>query len=203
MAVRDDDRSFDDADAPPAPRLDTGRVLRIAAVVVVALGGWAWGAWQHFVVLPRSADIARIGTALDLVDRFVDTPAHVAYVQLADDMKPWWDQIDDLQRRIQAEGDDGVRDGLIAERDASLVAFVREHRLGDKIDLLIGSFDEFTRCLDTARCDEDTIARAISIDVKRIYRTYRPYILHRRGDGRPEDRDYGHHLEDLYFRLVG
>jgi len=176
--------------------------LRLAGIVVVAAGGWAWGAWEHFVVAPRTQDIARITYTLDLVDRFDDTEAHKAYVQLAADMKPWWDQIEDLQRRIQTANADDAREALIAERDASLLAFVRDRGLAPKIDLLVHSFDEFIRCLDTRVCDQEVLDKAIGIDVKRIYRTFRPYILMKRAAG-GTDAGYGRELEDLFFRLLG
>ena len=177
--------------------------LRIGVVAAVALGGWGWGAWEHFVAVPRVHDVARITYTLDLVDRFDDTEAHRAYVELASDMKPWWDSIEDLQRRIQAASDDDSRDVLIAQRDASLLAFINDNGLAARVDLLVGSFDEFTRCLNAKVCDQDVLDKAIGIDVRRIYRTYRPYILSRRNDGKPEDRDYGRDLEDLFFRFVG
>lgn len=177
--------------------------LRGTVIAAVAAAGWGWGAWEHFVVNPRAQDIARITYTLDLVDRFDDAEAHKAYVQLASDMKPWWDSIEDLQRRIQAAPGDDIRDQLIAERDASLLVFVRDHDLEPRIDLLIGSFDEFTRCLNAKVCDQDVLDKAIGIDVRRIYRTYRPYILAKRTSGRPADHDFGRDLEDLFFRFVG
>lgn len=173
----------------------------MAAIAGVSLGGWAWGAWEHFVAAPHSRDVARITYTLELIDRFDDTEAHRAYVQLASDMKPWWDQIEDLQRRIQAAAGDDAREALIAERDASLLAFIRDQGLGPRIDLLIAAFDEFMRCLDTGVCDQDVIDKAIGIDVKRIYRTFRPYILMRRTTG--GDAGYGKDLEDLFFRFLG
>jgi len=198
-------RSMTERTAAPA----TGRPWRdrpwgrIGAVAIFAVGGWALAGWQYFVALPQAANTARVAYALDLVDRFDDTPAHLAYVQLAADMKPWWDSIEDLQRRIQAAESDDARDALIAERDASLIGFVQEHRLADKVDLLIASFDTFTRCIAAEACDGEIVQKAISIDVKRIYRTFRPYILNRRGDGKAEDKDFGRPLEELYFRFVG
>jgi hypothetical protein len=174
--------------------------LRIGAIAAVALAGWGWGAWEHFVAAPRTQNITRITYTLDLIDRFDDTEAHKAYVQLATDMKPWWDQIEDLQRRIQSTPGDDIREALIAERDASLLAFIESHDLGPKIDLLIGAFDEFVRCLDTTVCDQDVLDKAIGIDVKRIYRTYRPYILARRARG---ETAYAKDLEDLFFRFLG
>ena len=177
--------------------------LGATAIVVVAVGGWIWGAWEHFVVVPQATNTARVAYALELVDRFDDTPAHLAYVQLASDMKPWWDSIDDLQRRIQAAENDEARDMLISERDASLAAFIQDKKLGDKIDLLINAFDTFTRCIAAEACDAEIVQRAIAIDVKRIWRTYRPYILNRRASERPEDKDFGRPLEELYFRFVG
>jgi hypothetical protein len=199
-----------DDDAPSPVNERTGRAIEgwrgrrtwfaTAVIAVFALGGWVWGAWEHFVAAPRTQNIVRITYTLDLIDRFDDTEAHKAYVQLASDMKPWWDRIEDLQRRIQATPGDDAREALIAERDASLLAFIKEQNLGPKIDLLTGAFDEFVRCLDTAVCDLDVLDKAIGIDVKRIYRTYRPYILMRRASG---DAGYAKELEDLFFRFLG
>lgn len=183
-----------------------GRVRRVAGfggLAVFALGGWVWAAWAHFVEVPRTANTARVTYALDLVDRFADTPAHHAYIELAADMKPWWDAIEDLQRRIQAARTDEERDELIAERDASLVKFVQDQKLAAKVDLLIESFDTFTRCLVAHVCDEEVVAGAIAIDVKRVWRTFRPYILHRRNAPEGAGRSFGRDLEDLYFRFVG
>jgi hypothetical protein len=199
-----------DDDAPNSISERTGRDIGgwrgrrswavTTVIAVVALGGWAWGAWEHFVAAPRTQNIVRITYTLDLIDRFDDTDAHKAYVQLASDMKPWWDRIEDLQRLIQATPGDEAREALIAERDASLLAFIKDQNLGPKIDLLTGAFDEFIRCLDTAVCDLDVLDKAIGIDVKRIYRTYRPYILMKRAGG---DAGYAKDLEDLFFRFLG
>lgn len=198
----DDIETARDSKAGARWRAAAGGWPRTALVVGLGLGGWAWGAYEHFVVSPRGQDVARITYALDLVDKFDDTPAHRAYVELAFDMKPWWDSIEDLQRQIQAATADDARDALIARRDASLLAFIHEHGLEKKIDLLIGSFDTFVRCLDTNVCDPDVLDKAIGIDVKRIYRTYRPYILARRAAG-GESATYGKDLEDLFFRFIG
>ena len=187
-------------DAPAAPRSDLRRLALLAAV---AAAGWGVAAWQYVVVLPRAASTARVSYALELVDQFDDTPAHLAYVQLSSDMKPWWDQIEDLQRKIQSAGDDETRDRLIAERDASLVGFVRDRGLAGKVDLLVASFDTFTRCIAAEACDADIVQKAMAIDVKRIWRTFRPWILDKRANGRAEDKDFGRPLEELYFRFVG
>lgn len=178
------------------------RRLRDASLAGVALAGWGWGAWEHFVATPRIQDVARVTYSLALVDRFDDTEAHRVYVRLASDMKPWWDEIDDLQRRIQGATSDEAREALIAERDVSLLAFIRSRDLPPKIDVLIHSFDEFLRCLDTQVCDQDVLDKAIGIDVRRIYRTFRPYILSRRNGG-GEDATYGKELEELFFRFLG
>lgn len=178
------------------------RTLPFALATLIAVGGWSWAAYEHFVRVPAAENNARVAYALDLVDRFDDTAAHKAYIDLATEMKPWWEAIEDLQRRIQNAPNDDMRDALIAERDASLITFVDGHDLAPKIDLLIGSFDMFTRCLVVSVCDETAIERAISIDVKRIWRTFRPWVLHRRTT-LPGDRAYGRDLEDLYFRFVG
>jgi len=173
---------------------------RWSALAVVALGGWVWGAWEHFVAAPSNEEVARVTFSLAMVDRFEDTEAHRAYVQLAGDMKPWWEEIDPLQHRIQTATTDEAREALITERDASLLAFIQDRGLTPKVDLLVRSFDEFLRCLDTRVCDRDVLDKAIGIDVKRIYRTFRPYILSRRAAG---DAGYGKELEELFFRFLG
>lgn len=175
---------------------------RWGALAVVALGGWTWGAWEHFVAAPSDQEVARVTFSLAMVDRFDDTEAHRAYVQLAGDMKPWWESIDSLQHRIQTATTDEAREALIAERDASLLAFIQDRGLVQKVDLLVRSFDEFLRCLDTRVCDRDVLDKAIGIDVKRIYRTFRPYILSRRAAG-GEGAAYGKELEELFFRFLG
>ena len=175
----------------------------VAVGALVAAGGWAWAAWEHFVALPRAMNTAKVAYALQLVDQYDDTPAHLAYVQLSTDLKPWWDEIEPLQRRLQEAKDDETRDGLIAERDASLIVFLRDRGLAAKVDLLVASYDVFNRCLAAAACDDETIQRSIAIDVKRIWRTFRPWILEKRASGKAEDKDFGRPLEDLYFRFVG
>ena len=202
--------SREDAERPQSPSRSRARGETAdtrwrglsAAAILFASVGWGLAGFEHFVAVPRAENTARVAYALDLVDHFDDTPAHRAYVDLATDMKPWWEAIEDLQHRIQTAHDDAARDALIAERDASLIAFVESHGLAGKIDLLIGSFDTFTRCLLAAVCDEAIVEQAISIDVKRIWRTFRPWVMHRRGAG-DGDRAYGRDLEDLYFRFVG
>lgn len=181
-----------------------GMPKRVMAVgVVVALSGWAAAAWEHFVVLPRAMNTSKVAYALQLVDQFDDTAGHLAYVQLSSDLKPWWDEIEPLQRRLQEAKDDEARDGLIAERDASLIVFLRDRGLVAKVDLLVSSYDVFNRCLASEACDGETIQRAIAIDVKRIWRTFRPWILEKRASGKAEDKDFGRPLEELYFRFVG
>jgi len=205
-AVQTTDRAIDAFDASPSsPSRDVWPASArrwMATACFVAATGWAAAGYELLVAVPHAANTARVAYALDLVDRFDDLPAHKAYVELASDMKPWWDAIEDLQHRIQTAADDATRDTLIGERDASLIAFVDGHGLASKVDLLIGSFDAFTRCLVAAVCDEGIVERSISIDVKRIWRTFRPWVMHRRTTP-PEDRTYGRDLEDLYFRFVG
>lgn len=83
-----------------------------------------------------------------------------------------------------------------------LMDFIAQHRLTADIDLLINSFDQFQRCLQIAACDEDALRKSIAVDVKRIYRTFRPYIQTERESGRPGTEDFGRDLEDLFFRFV-
>jgi hypothetical protein len=118
-------------------------------------------------------------------------------------MKPWWDEIEDMQRQIAATTDDDARAKLIATRDETLLTFIRDHDLAARIDMLIASFNSFKRCLDVDACDDDALRKSISIDVKRIYRTFRPYIESLRASGKPGSGDFGRDLEDLFFEFVG
>jgi hypothetical protein len=177
------------------------RAAAFGCVALVATGGWGWGAFEHFVRVPAAQETQRIAYTLDLVDRFYEMPAHDAYMRLSDDLKPWWSTIEPIQREIAAAKDDETRNALIAKRDASLDAFIREKGLAPRIDLLVQSFDQFTRCLGLKICDENILRGAISIDVKRIYRTFRPYILKRREGTLVEDKEFGRDLEDLFFRF--
>jgi hypothetical protein len=192
-------------DAPKSPDARARRVLLIGLgfAVVVALGGWGTAGYLYFVALPDVATAHKVAYALELVDRFGDSPAHQVYMQLADDMKPWWDQIDEMQRKIATATDDDVREKLIAQRDETLVTFIHEHYLSNRIDMLITSFGQFNRCLDIGACDEDALRKSISIDVKRIYRTFRPYIEAVRASNEPGREYFGRDLEDLFFRFVG
>lgn len=174
-----------------------------ALAAVLAVGGWGTAAYLYFVSMPAAMNAHKVAFTLELVERFGDSPAHQVYMKLSDDMKPWWDSIEDMQRQIAATTDDAAREKLIARRDETLITFIREHYLSNQIDLLISSFSRFNRCLAVNACDEDTVRKSISIDVKRIYRTFRPYIESVRASGRAGTDDFGRDLEDLFFRFVG
>ncbi|TPQ50387.1 hypothetical protein C2U72_13725 [Prosthecomicrobium hirschii] len=156
----------------------------------------------HFAVWAPNAQ--RVSVALDLVDRFSDGDAQRAYVKLSDDLKPWWDMIQDQQRKIMAATVESEREALIASRDELLLAFIRDHNLAAPIDQLVDSFEPFDRCLTVHACDEDVIRRSIAIDVKRLYRTFKPYIQAKRDAPKPEerDKDFGKGLESLFFRFL-
>lgn len=173
----------------------------VAAGAVAALG-WCTAAYLYFVAMPDAIDAHKVAYTLELVERFGDSPAHQVYMKLSDDMKPWWDSIEETQRQIAATTDESAREKLIAKRDETLIAYIRTHYLANQIDLLINSFSRFNRCLALNACDQDTLKKAISIDVKRIYRTFRPYIESVRASGRAGTDDFGRDLEDLYFRFV-
>jgi hypothetical protein len=188
----------------------TGRVaaLRrpgmILGFALFAGAGWGWAAWERFVEVPQAIAGQRIATALDMVDKFADGEAQRAYVKLSEDLRPWWSMIQDQQRRILAAKDDGERDSLITHRDEMLLAFIREHDLGAAIELLVNAFDQFDRCLGVEACDEEIVRKSIAIDVKRIYRTFKPYIQARRDSGAAgeRDKDFGKGLENLFFRYL-
>jgi hypothetical protein len=173
----------------------------VAAGAVAAVG-WCTAAYLYFVAMPDAIDAHKVAYTLELVERFGDSPAHQVYMKLSDDMKPWWDSIEETQRQIAATTDESAREKLIAKRDETLIVYIRTHYLANQIDLLINSFSRFNRCLALNACDQDTLKKAISIDVKRIYRTFRPYIESVRGSGRAGTDDFGRDLEDLYFRFV-
>ncbi|MDR3493712.1 MAG: hypothetical protein P4L82_03830 [Ancalomicrobiaceae bacterium] len=196
--------SLNEADGPQANAPEV-RGLRLlpALALLFGLSGWATAGYLYFVSLPDAASMQKVAYALDLVDRFGDSPAHQAYMRLGDEMKPWWDGIDELQRQIAATGGEDARATLIAKRDATLLKFIHDQHLDGDIDLLVASFDQFERCLQVGACDEDTLRRSISVDIKRIYRTFRPYIQSVRESGKPGDEDFGRDLEDLFFRFVG
>ena len=179
------------------------RQLGFGVAIFAAISGWGAAGYLYFVALPTAASAHKIADTLDLVDRFEESPAHDVYMQLGDDMKPWWDQIDDMQRHIAATADDGAREKLIAQRDDTLITFIHAHLLSSRIDMLIGSFNQFNRCLAIGACDEDALRKSISIDVKRIYRTFRPYIESVRASNQAGKDDFGRDLEDLFFRFVG
>lgn len=170
---------------------------------IVGVAGWCAAAYLYFVAMPDAIDAHKVAYTLELVERFGDSPAHQVYMKLSDDMKPWWDSIEETQRQIAATTDEDAREKLIAKRDETLIVYIRAHYLSNQIDLLINSFSRFNRCLALNACDQETLKKAISIDVKRIYRTFRPYIESVRTSGRAGTDDFGRDLEDLFFRFVG
>lgn len=198
--------SLDDANASAADKSQArGGKFAFMPVLALILGlsGWATAAYLYFVAIPSAASQQKVAYALDLVDRFGDSQAHQAYMRLGDEMKPWWDGIDELQRQIAATASEDARAILIAKRDAMLLKFIHDQNLATDIDLLVASFDQFERCLHVDACDEETLRRSISVDIKRIYRTFRPYIQTVRDSGKPGAEDFGRDLEDLFFRFVG
>lgn len=189
---------------PAAVRSVSVRPATLFGIAVFAAAGWGWGAWERFVEIPGALAGQRIATALELVDKFALSEAQRSYVKLSDDLKPWWDMIQDKQRRIMAETRDAEREALIAARDELLLAFIRDKDLGPSIELLVDSFEQFDRCLTVDACDEDILRKSIAIDVKRIYRTFKPYIQAKREAGNGDERkDFGKGLEGLFFRFLG
>lgn len=183
----------------------TLRPVTFCGLVLIGALGWCWGAYERFVQLPGVNAGQRISTSLQLIDKFAESEAQRSYVKLSEDLKPWWTMIQEEQRRIMAATSDTERETLIARRDELLIAYVRDHELGPSIDLLVDAFDPFERCLTVGACDDETIRKSISIDVKRLYRTFKPYIMAKREapnlDAR--DRDFGKGLENLFFRFLG
>jgi hypothetical protein len=174
----------------------------LAALVLFGIGGWSWGAYERFIEVPAAAALQKVSTTLDLVDRFSDSEAQRAYTRLSDELKAWFDTIEEQQRAIVAAENDAAREPLIAKRDLSLLQFIENRNLAGDIDTLLDGFDGFERCLAANACDEGVLRKSISIDVKRVYRTFKPFILSRR-EKVPDDKDLGKSLEALYFRFVG
>jgi hypothetical protein len=174
----------------------------LIVTAVVACVGWATAGYLYFFALPDIANAHKVAYTLELVDRFSESPAHQVYMQLSDDMKPWWEAIEDMQRQIAATTDDDAREKLISNRDATLIAFIREHYLANRIDMLINAFGSFKHCLDVDACDDDALRKSIAIDVKRIYRTFRPYIEFVRASGKHGADEFGKDLEGLFFRFA-
>ncbi|MEJ1157881.1 DUF4760 domain-containing protein [Prosthecomicrobium sp. N25] len=180
------------------------RPAAVLGLTLFATAGWGWAAYERFVEVPHAAARQRVATSLDLLDKWADGEAQRAYVKLSEELKPWWTMIQDQQRRIMAARSDQERDALIASRDDLLLAFIREHDLAASVELLVDAFDQFDRCITLDACDEEIIRKSIAIDVKRIYRTFKPFIQARRDtDNTGErDKDFGKGLEDLFFRFL-
>lgn len=196
------------AKAPgPSARAVPVHPALLVALGVFALGGWGWGAYERFLDGPQAVATQRIATTIDMADRFADSDAERAYQRLSDELRPWWALIEETQRAILAATTDADRERLIGKRDEMLIDFIREHELGPTIDTLVNSFDAFDLCLATEACDEEVMRRAISIDVKRIYRTFKPYIVLKREGAKtgakPNGTEFGKGLENLFFRFVG
>jgi hypothetical protein len=186
-------------DARPA-RAVALRTGAIAGLTAFALLGWCAAGYLQFVELPRARVHTRAAATLELVDRFYDSPAEQAYARLSEALKPWWSAIEETQRKILAAASDEEKTPLIQKRDEDLIAFIRSHRLDGDIDLIVSAFDQFTRCIRADVCDEEILRGTIGIDVRRLYRTFKPWIQSQREAG---DRDYGRPLEELFFRVIG
>lgn len=171
-------------------------------LVAVAVAGWAAFAFDQAHDAGVASERRRIAYTEDMLDNFAESQANEAYRALSAALKPWWDAIRPLQGRILAAASEEEKSRLIAERDASLVAFVRANRLDGQIAALLGYFERFNRCLQTELCDADILRRSIEIDVKLIYRTFRPWILAVR-EADPRADQFGRDLEALYLRFLG
>ncbi len=171
-------------------------------MLLVALTGWGVYTFDKLFGADVAAERQQIAYTEDLLSTFQVSPGYRAYTDLSSALKPWWDAIRPLQSSIMETGDDARKAELIAERDQSLIAFLRSRELNGPADALIRSFERFSRCLDTDLCHRDLLRRSIEIDVKLIYRTFRPYIRAVRERG-GVDRSFGRGLETLYYDLIG
>lgn len=198
--IAEEDRPLPDTQLRKQPREVTVRAGFVAGLAAFALLGWGVAGYVHFVQLPKARLHARAATTLQLVDRFYDSPGEKAYARLSEALKPWWEAIEETQRKILAARTDEEKLPLIQRRDEQLVGFIREHHLSGDVDMIVASFDQFTRCLQADACDEDILRGTIGIDVRRLYRTFKPWIQAQRDAG---DRDYGRAIEDLFFRFIG
>lgn len=198
--IVDEERALPGAAEPRAARQVTVHAGFAAGVGLFAVLGWGLAAYVHFVELPEARLHARAATTLELVDRFYASQAEKAYARLGEALKPWWEAIEETQRKILSARGDDERLPLIQKRDEQLVGFIREHKLAGDVDMIVTSFEQFTRCLQADACDEEILRGTIGIDVRRLYRTFKPWIQAQRDAG---DRDYGRPLEDLFFRFIG
>lgn len=197
---------------PTAPRPGEARAwlndwlapigLREVMLLLIALGGWGTYAFDKLFSADVATERQQISYTEDVLSTFQISPGYRAYSDLATALKPWWDEIRPLQTSIMETGDDARKAELIAERDQSLITFLKTRELTAPADSLIRSFERFSRCLDTDLCHRDLLRRSIEIDVKLIYRTFRPYIRAVRERGGVE-RSFGRGLETLYYDLVG
>lgn len=172
----------------------------VAGLLAFAAFGWGVAIYAYSVDLPKARLHARAATTLELVDRFYASTAEKSYGRLSEALKPWWEAIEETQRKILAARSDEEKLPLIQKRDEQLIAFIREHKLDGDVDTIVASFEQFTRCLQADACDEDILRGTVGIDVRRLYRTFKPWIQSQRDAG---DREYGRPLEDLFFRFIG
>jgi hypothetical protein len=189
--------SGEPAEDVPSPARRSGWVTGLAALAVV---GWGLAGYVYFVELPKARIHTRTAMTLEMVDRFYDSPAEKAYERLGEALKPWFAAIEDMQRKIMAARSDDEKLPLIQKRDQMLIEFIREHGLSGDVDQIVASFDQFTRCISADLCDSDVLRGTIGPDVRRLYRTFKPWIQSRRDGG---EGDYGRPLEDLFFRFIG
>ena len=171
-------------------------------LLLIALTGWGTYAFDTLFGADVATERQQIAYTEDVLSTFQLSPGYRAYTDLATALKPWWDEIRPIQTSILETGDDARKAELIAARDQSLITFLKARDLTAPADSLIRSFARFSRCLDTDLCHRDLLRRSIEIDVKLIYRTFRPYIRAVRERGGVE-RSFGRGLETLYYDLVG
>jgi hypothetical protein len=199
-AAGEADTDIGAGDVSMRARAMAGRNGLTAGLALLAALGWGLAGYVSFIELPKARIHTRTAMTLEMVDRFYDSPEEKAYERLGDALKPWFAAIEDTQRRIMAARSDDEKLPLIQKRDQMLVEFIREHGLSGDVDQIVASFDQFTRCISADLCDADVLRGTIGLDVRRLYRTFKPWIQSRREAG---EGDYGRPLEDLFFRFIG